>query len=262
MRRQALVFAGMVEDAVQRGLHPRHGIDHPRHRRDVEGVHDRGRGQRELDRAIHRHGQFVDRGDALFGIDEQPFPIHRDDLDLQRLFILDGLLGADAVQRAIGIQQMRADPGQRAQADDDQQGDGPDHQFQLGRMVPVGVIAGLLVRRAIAPGKPHRQRHDRDDDDQHQQRGLHQQVRLPRRDVARRPQHDRLAARKQHDGRKPEKMFERVFHVVMTPLAARLTQLFRRRRLEIDVQIDAMTHVKHKTICRVLIPLRLYHVCQ
>ncbi len=34
---------------------------------------------------VDRRRQLVDRGDALLGIDEQPFPVERDDLDHQRL---------------------------------------------------------------------------------------------------------------------------------------------------------------------------------
>ena len=64
---------------------PRHGVDHAAHLRDEEDVPDGRRGQLEIDRRSRRDDELVDRGDALLGIDEQPFPIERDDLDVDRL---------------------------------------------------------------------------------------------------------------------------------------------------------------------------------
>ena len=55
----------------------------------------------EADRAVHRGGQLVDRGDALLGIDEQPLPVERHDLDHQRLDVRgDRALRVDAVAAA------------------------------------------------------------------------------------------------------------------------------------------------------------------
>ncbi|CFP66539.1 Uncharacterised protein [Bordetella pertussis] len=82
---QALVFAGVVDDRVQRGLHARHGVDLAGQRRHEERVHHRRGGDLELDGAVHRGRHFIDGGDALLGIDEQPFPVQRRHLHHQRL---------------------------------------------------------------------------------------------------------------------------------------------------------------------------------
>src|SRR3546814_8382893 len=65
----------------------------------------------------------------------------------------DRVSGRGAREWAIGVEQVVGDPGQRAKADDDAQWRRPDHQFELHRMVPVGLVGRVLVRRAIAPGE-------------------------------------------------------------------------------------------------------------
>mmetsp|Transcript_39201 Transcript_39201/g.95296 ORF Transcript_39201/g.95296 Transcript_39201/m.95296 type:complete len:253 (-) Transcript_39201:37-795(-) len=179
---------------MQLRLHARHRVDHAGQRGHVEGVHHRGRGELEVHRAVHRHGHLVDQGDALLGVDEQPFPVHRHRIDLQRLHIgrQRPALG-DAVQRAEGVELVRADPRHRSERDDDQQRRAPDHQFELGRMVPVGRVGGGTVRRAIAPCEPERQRDDRDDDQEHQRGRRDDQVGLLPGDVARRVHHHQVA---------------------------------------------------------------------
>src|SRR3546814_3592534 len=70
--------------------------------------------------------------DALIGVDEQPFPVERDDLDLDRPHLCrDRVSGRGAREWAIGVEQVGGDPGQRAKADDDEQWRRPDHQFEL-----------------------------------------------------------------------------------------------------------------------------------
>ncbi|MNE50265.1 hypothetical protein D3C80_1448300 [compost metagenome] len=152
----------------------------------------------EADRPIDRRGQLIDRGDAVFRVDEQPLPIHGDDIDLKRLDPGgDRLSLVDPIQRPIGVQQVGARPGDGAQADDDQQRRGPDHQLQMGRVVPVGLIPGFLVRLPVLPGEEDGQRHHRDDDDQHQHHRPDQQVALLGGDVARRRQDNGFTARHQ-----------------------------------------------------------------
>jgi len=100
----------------------------------------------------------------------------------------------DAAERAIGVEQVRAHPGQRAQADDDQQRCRPDHQLERGRVIPFRLVASGRVGLAIAPGEQHRQRHHGDDDQQHQDGGDDDEVALLRCDVAGWRQHDVVAA--------------------------------------------------------------------
>ncbi|MNE39161.1 hypothetical protein D3C80_1330960 [compost metagenome] len=150
----------------------------------------------EADRPINRRRQFIDRGYAVFRVDEQPLPVHGDHIDLKRLDALgDGLALIDPIQRPIGIQQVGARPGNGAQADDDEQRRGPDRQLQVGRVVPVRLVAGFLVRLPIFPGEEDDHRHHRDDDDQHQHHGHDQQVALLHRDVAGRRQDNGFTAR-------------------------------------------------------------------
>ena len=203
--REALVIAGLVDDRVQRRLHAGHGIDHAGERGDVERVHHRRRGHREADRAIDRRSQFVDRGDAVFRIDEQPLPIERDDLHLERLagavgtvadlLLVDQIadrhvvrerrrIGLDPAERAIRIEQMRAGPGQRAERDDDQQRHAPDQQLEADRVIPVGLVLGGLVRLAIAEREEQGQKDHRNDDQQHQPGRDQHQIALLHCDIA------------------------------------------------------------------------------
>ena len=160
----------------------------------------------EADGAIHRRGQFVDGGDAVLRIDEQPFPIERDHIDLQRLnAFVHRLPRLDPVNGAVRIEKVSAGPGQGAQADDDQQGRSPDHDLQMGRVVPVRLVFRVLVRRPVLPGEEYGQRHHWNDDDQHQQGGDHQQVALLLGDVAGGFQHDQITGRqKRHHGHEQE----------------------------------------------------------
>ncbi|WP_236638507.1 SURF1 family cytochrome oxidase biogenesis protein [Mangrovicoccus ximenensis] len=76
--------AGFIRDQVELGLHPGHRVDHAAERRHREGVHHGGGGQAEIDRTAFRNDELVDRGDAVFRVDEQPFPVERHGLDLDR----------------------------------------------------------------------------------------------------------------------------------------------------------------------------------
>ncbi len=84
IRREALIGTRRVDDGVQFRFHTRHGVDLAGEGGDVEGVHHRRRGDAEIDRPIDGCGELVDGRDAVLRIDEQPFPVERGDIDLER----------------------------------------------------------------------------------------------------------------------------------------------------------------------------------
>ena len=64
--------------------HSRHGVDLAAKLRHEEAVHHALGGQLEADRRADGDGQLIDGRDALVGVDEQPFPVERDDLNTDR----------------------------------------------------------------------------------------------------------------------------------------------------------------------------------
>ncbi len=222
VRREAGIGAGPVDDGVQLRLHARHGVDLAGESRNVEGVHHRRRGDAEIDRLVDGRRQFVDGGNAQVRIDEEPLPIERDDLHSDRLVLLrDGLSRLDAIDPAIRIEQMRAQPGQGAQADDDEKGRRPDQQFELGRVIPIGRVGRGCVRLPVAPCEEDSQRHHGYDDDQHQAGRDDEQVTLLGRDVAGRRKDDEIAAAQQPDQRK-QKQGSKSSHRTLPLVAGRI----------------------------------------
>ena len=157
--RQPGVGAGPVGMQVELRRHAVHRVDHAAEPRDEEGVHHAGRGQREMDRHPGGDHQLVDAGDVLLGIDEQPLPVERHDLDLER--------GIRRPQRLGRVEIVRADPGDAAQQDDGQQRDRPDDQLELPRIGEVGPVARPQIGGAVPPGEAQDDQDDRHDDRQH-----------------------------------------------------------------------------------------------
>ena len=154
----------------------------------------------EADFAVRRQRQLVDRGDALLRIDEQPLPIERDDVDLQRLGAGGRRLPRrEAAEPTIRVERMRADPSDRAQRDDDQQRRRPDDQFEPGRVIPVRPMLGSLARCAVSPREENRQRHHRHDDQQHQDRRDDEEMRLLPCNISCRIKHLHIAAAQQQE---------------------------------------------------------------
>ncbi|MPM69644.1 hypothetical protein SDC9_116592 [bioreactor metagenome] len=89
---------------------------------------------------------------------------------------------------------MGADPGERAQRDDDEQRHRPDHQFEAGGVVPFGIVMRFGVGLAVFPGEQQRQDDHGNNDDEHQQRGRDHQLSLLGSDIACGVEHDGLAA--------------------------------------------------------------------
>ena len=81
IRRDAGILARPVRQEVEVRGHPGHRVDLAAELRDEERIHHRRRGEPKVDRRSGRDHQLIDGGDALIGVDEQPFPIERHDVD-------------------------------------------------------------------------------------------------------------------------------------------------------------------------------------
>ena len=101
----------------------------------------------------------IDAGDALVGIDEEPFPIEGGNLDG------DGLdLRSDRLAR---IEVMRSDPGHAANQEHRHQRDRPDEDFNTTGINKLGPKACATVGRAKPKRDPQRRKNYRDHDRQH-----------------------------------------------------------------------------------------------
>ena len=139
--------------------HSCHRVDLTAELRHEEAVHDAGGGQLEADRCTDRDDKMIDAGDALVGVDEQPFPIEGDDLDG------DGLdLRGDRLAR---IEVMRSNPGDAADQEHRHQRDRPDEHFNTARIDKVGPVACARVGCTKPKCDSQRRQDHRDDDRQH-----------------------------------------------------------------------------------------------
>ena len=84
MRGHAVIDARPISPEVKARRHPRHRVDHRSKLGHEEAVPYGRRRKLVADRNSRRNDELVDRGDPLVRIDEQPFPIERDDLDPER----------------------------------------------------------------------------------------------------------------------------------------------------------------------------------
>ena len=170
VRRAAREHALAIGLQVQPRRHPRHGVDHAAHLRHEEGVPHRRGGQAEVDRRARRNDQLVDGGDALVGVDEQPFPIHRDHLDVERRNL--------GCKRLARLKVMAADPGDSAEQHDGQHRDCPDDQLDRARIFPVRPVGRLGVAAPEPEGDRDRRDHRRDDDREHDRGRIDQDLLL------------------------------------------------------------------------------------
>ncbi len=79
--------AFLISNKMKLRLHTRHGVDLATECWNEEGVHDAAGGQLEVDRHINRHRHFIDRCNTKIRIDKQPFPVERNNFDVDRLRI-------------------------------------------------------------------------------------------------------------------------------------------------------------------------------
>ncbi len=75
----------MIGLQMQARHHSGHGVHLAAELRHEEAIHHARGGQLEANRRADRNGQLIDARDALVRIDEQPFPVERDDLNADGL---------------------------------------------------------------------------------------------------------------------------------------------------------------------------------
>ena len=121
-----------------------------------------------MHRRFDGHDEIVDAGDAKLGIDEQPFPIERDDLHLERLFLC-----FDRLER---IEIVRADPDHAAEKQDDEKRDRPDDEFDAAGKNEAGLVARPRIGSAEPPGENKHADNRRHDDHQHDAEGIEQDL--------------------------------------------------------------------------------------
>ena len=87
LRREAQIGSGMI--GLQRQLrgHAGHRVDLAAELRHEETVHDAVRRQPEMYRRARGYDKPIEARYAFIGIDEQPFPIERNDFDFDRLHL-------------------------------------------------------------------------------------------------------------------------------------------------------------------------------
>jgi hypothetical protein len=148
-----------------------------------------------VDWNAHLDRDGVDSRHAYPGIDEQPLPIERHDLDL------DGLSG----QGLEGIELVRTEPRDAAQHHDHQRGDRPDDQLEMARELPFRPIEGACIGSAEPEGEAGDQEHDRQDDRQHDRQRIDQDEQLGGADRPCRIEHAAAAGeRRGHERRRED----------------------------------------------------------
>ena len=184
---------------VQLRRHAVHRVDHAAELRDEERVHHARRGQGEVNRHAGGDHELVDAGDVLVRVDEQPLPIQRNALDLQRRRV--------RCQRLGRIELVRSDPGHAAQQHDHQQRDGPDDQLDAAGIGQIRQIGRPRVGGPEPPGEGQRRDDRRHHDGQHDRQRVDQDRLLGNPDGALRVEHGGLTGgqsdRRDDDGVAP-----------------------------------------------------------
>ena len=137
MRRQPLIIALLIGTQVQRRDHAIHRVDHAAELRDEENIHHACGREFERQRRPHRDGQGVNGRNPLVRIDEEPFPIERNDLDPHR--------ASRSLDTSRRVELVRTDPCDAAEQDDRERRDRPDHQFDAARIGPIGTVDGAGI---------------------------------------------------------------------------------------------------------------------
>ena len=178
--------SGIIGGEEKLRAHAIHGVDHAAELGSEESGHHASRGQRKVDRDARGDHQAIDAGDVLIGVDEQPFPVERHDLNVERL-----LRRLDRLRR---IEIMRPYPRHAAQKHDRQERDRPDDQFERTRVFKVGQILRPGVGRSKPPRDGERGDDRRDHDREHDRDRIDQDLQVGVGDRALRIEHAQIAA--------------------------------------------------------------------
>src|SRR6202051_5241980 len=117
VRRKAAIGTSPVSLQVEPGCHTRHRIYLAAELRHEEAVHHVRRSQAEAQRHAGGHNETVEACDTFGRIDEQPFPVERNDLDIDRRNSRLYCFGR--------VEFGRTDPGDTAEKKDDKSRGGP-----------------------------------------------------------------------------------------------------------------------------------------
>ena len=124
----------------------------------------------KADRHANRHDEAVDTRDALVGVDEQPLPIERHDLNREGLD-----RRADGFAR---IEVMGAEPRDAANQQHGHRGDRPNQYLEPTRISEIRQVAGPRIGRAEPEGDDERREDRWDDDRQHDAERVEQDLPL------------------------------------------------------------------------------------
>src|SRR6202035_5171093 len=149
--REATIRPRMVGLHVEPRHRPGHGVNLAGELRHKETVHDARRSQLEAYRRADRYRQLIDACDAELGVDEQPLPVERDDLNLE------GLRGGD--NRLSWIKIVRTDPGDPADENYSHQRDRPDEHLEATGICEIRLIARPYIRCTKPEGNAKRRNH-------------------------------------------------------------------------------------------------------
>ena len=123
-----------------------------------------------MHRRADGNDDLVHAGDAVLGIDEEPFPIERDDLHLER--------SLPRLDRLEGIEIVRADPDHAAEKQDHQERNRPYDQLDAAGIDPVRPVAGARVGGAEPPREDERRDDRGHHDHQHDFERVEQNFRV------------------------------------------------------------------------------------
>src|SRR5580698_6420908 len=182
----------LIGQEIELCPHPVHCVDHAAQLGDEECGHHTPRGQRKANRNARRDDQSVDARDMLVRIDEQPFPVERHDLNVERLFLRN--------ETPRGVKIMRTDPGHPAKQHDGEQRNRPYDQLKRAGIFEVGQIARPGVGRSVPPRGRQGGDNGRDHDDEHDRHGIDEECRVAVGDWTFRIEHRPVAAAKEKRG--------------------------------------------------------------
>jgi len=144
--------------------HAAHRVDLAAQLRHEERIHHCRRGESKFEGSSDRDDQLIDGGDALIGVDEQPFPIERHDVHAQG--------GGFPENPRARIQLMGADPNDPAQQDHGERRDRPDDELHAPFIGLVQAAGGTGVGGAVPPGERQGGHDHGNHDDEHDRRRI------------------------------------------------------------------------------------------